>query len=161
MNETVSFTTSASVRQSHKPLADSGKDSRYETPAVTRGYSHMVRDHFTFPRNVGVFDVNDPDVGSALVGAVDQGGAILMQIRVDGSGIINETRFKAYGCGATIAAASWTTEWATGKSLEQASDLRSTELIHALSLPPVKTHCAILAEDAIKAAVDNYTQRQE
>lgn len=163
MTETVSFTTQtpASVRQSHQPVAASGKDGRYEAPAVNRGYGQVVLDHFIHPRNAGVFDANDPDVGSALVGAVDQGGAIQMQIRVDGSGIINETRFKAYGCGATIAAASWTTEWAKGKSLEQVSGLRSTELIHALSLPPVKTHCAILAEDAIKAAVDNYTQRQE
>lgn len=161
MIETASFTNPEFVRQPHKSAADSGKDSRYEASSVNRGYGHMVRDHFTHPRNVGVFDVNDPDVGSALVGAVDQGGAIQMQIRVDESGIINESRFKAYGCGATIAAASWTTEWATGKSLEQASGLRSAELIHALSLPPVKTHCAILAEDAIKAAVDNYTQRQE
>lgn len=130
-------------------------------PATNRGYGSVVLDHFIHPRNVGTFDPGDPDVGSAVVGTVDQGAVIQLQIRVDESGIINGTCFKAYGCGATIATASWVTEWAKGKSCDQASGLRSTELTRALSLPPVKTHCAILAEDAITAAVDNYTQKQE
>lgn len=129
--------------------------------AATQGYSPMVQDHFIQPRNVGAFDIADAQVGSAQVGARDQGAAIRMQIRVDESGIINDTCFKAYGCGATIAAASWVTEWAKGKTLDQVSDLHSTELIQALSLPLVKTHCAMLAEDAIKAAVSHYIQRQE
>ncbi len=137
----------------------------HEKPAASvttnRGYGDVVQDHFTNPRNVGYFDVDDSRVGSALLGAIDQGAVISMQIRVDESGIINDTCFKAYGCGATIAAASWVTEWAKGKTPDQARNLRSTEVVRALSLTPVKTHCAILAENAIKAAVDNYTQRQE
>lgn len=126
-----------------------------------RGYPEGVRDHFISPRNVGSFDASDPQVGTATVGSRDQGAVIRMQIRVDESGIINGICFKAYGCGATIAAASWVTEWAKGKRLEQISDLHSTLLIQALSLPPVKTHCAMLAEDALKAAADHYMQRQE
>lgn len=143
------------------PSVDTATGGQHNASVVNRGYGPAVWDHFINPRNVGSFDPTDLDVGSACLGAVDQGGVVRMQIRVDESGIINETCFKAYGCGATIASASWVTDWAKGKTLDQASDLRSTELIHALSLPPVKTHCAILAEDAIKAAVDNYTQRQE
>lgn len=120
-----------------------------------------VQDHFLHPRNVGRLDDRNLQVGSGLVGAVDQGGVIRIQIQVDQSGMINDTRFKAYGCGATIAAASWLSEWAKGKHVDQISTLSSTEIIHALSLTPVKTHCAMLAEDAIKAALADYTQKQE
>lgn len=131
--------------------------------AVTteRGYNPVVLDHFVSPRNVGSFEQGDPQVGTATAGSRDEGAIIRMQIRVDESGIINDICFKAYGCGATIAAASWVTEWAKGKRPEQISDLHNTLLIQALSLPPVKTHCAMLAEDAIKAAADHYMQRQE
>lgn len=146
--------------QPGRPFPASAERPR-QADLPTRGYGRAVLDHFTHPRNVGAMDVSGPNVGSARVGAIDQGAVIQMQIRVDESGIINDTCFKAYGCGATIAAASWVTEWARGKSLDQACGLRSTELIQALSLPPVKTHCAMLAEDAIKAAVDNYTHKQE
>lgn len=129
--------------------------------SVERGYNALITDHFVSPRNVGSLDSSDPAVGTATVGSRDQGAVLRMQIRVDESGIINSICFKAYGCGATIAAASWVTEWAKGKRLEQVSDFHSTMLVQALSLPPVKTHCAMLAEDAIKAAVDHYMQRQE
>jgi|SRR5690625_1283990 len=125
-----------------------------------KGYSPAVRDHFVRPRNAGSFDDADPAVGTARVGARDQGGLIQLQIRVDGSGIIEDSRFKAYGCGATIAAASWVAEQIRGKSLEQARALHSSEVVQALSLPPVKIHCALLAEDAVKAAVDHYMQRE-
>lgn len=126
-----------------------------------RGYNPTVQDHFMAPRNVGSFAPGDRHVGTAIVGSRDQGALIRMQIRVSESGIISAICFKAYGCGATIAAASWVTEWAKGKCLEQISELHSAVLIQALSLPPVKTYCAMLAEDAIKAAVDHYMQRQE
>lgn len=120
-----------------------------------------VQDHFNHPRNVGRLDAGAQDVGSALVGAPDQGGVIRLQIRVDRTGTIIDTRFKAYGCRSTIAVASWVSEWAKGKDLNEVSGLRSTRLVHELSLPPVKTHCSILAEDAIKAAVVDYQQKQE
>lgn len=126
-----------------------------------RGYHPVVRDHFMAPRNVGSFKQDDQHVGTAVVGSRDQGAVIRMQIQVNESGIINAICFKAYGCGATIAAASWVTEWAKGKHVQQVSELHNATLIQALSLPPVKTHCAMLAEDAIKAAVDHYMQRQE
>lgn len=139
----------------------SGTVAGQGTSSVGRGYSDAVQDHFLNPRNVGTFDDTDPAVGTATAGARNQGAIIQMQIRVDQSGIINAICFKAYGCGATIAAASWVTEWVKGKNLAQVAELRSTDLVQALSLPPVKTHCAMLAEDAIKAAVDHYMQRQE
>lgn len=126
-----------------------------------RGYAKQVQDHFVHPRNVGVFEPGLQGIGSAMVGEASQGGVILMQIRVDQSGMIIDSRFKAYGCAATIAVASWVSEWVKGKSLQNAARLSSVELIDALSLPPVKTHCAMLAEDAIRAACYDYTQKQE
>lgn len=120
-----------------------------------------VHDHFHFPRNVGRFDVAAQNVGTALVGVPDQGGIIRLQIRVDQTGTIIDTRFKAYGCESTIAVASWVSEWLKDKDLNEASGLSSTRLIQDLSLPPVKTHCAMLAEDAVRAAVTDYKQKQE
>lgn len=148
--------------KSSEPAVDVHSDSvSHGTVSVARGYNAKIKEHFFRPCNVGQFNQNDPDVGSASVGTTDQGAVIKIQIRVDESGIINSICFKAYGCGATIAAASWATEWAKGKSLDQVSELRSAQLIQALELPTLKTHCAMLAEDAIKSAVDHYRQRQE
>ncbi|HLU15894.1 MAG TPA: iron-sulfur cluster assembly scaffold protein [Burkholderiaceae bacterium] len=130
------------------------------TTQSTRGYGPVVQEHFHRPRNVGFFDEAQADVATAEVGSRQEGGVIRLQLRVDGSGIIKDSCFKAYGCGATIAAASWVSEWVKGKSLPQARSLTSTELVQALALPPVKTHCALLAEDAVKAAVDHYMQRE-
>jgi len=120
-----------------------------------------VQDHFHHPRNIGRMDAAAQDVGSALVGAPDQGGVIRLQIRVDQTGTIIDTRFKAYGCVSTIAVASWVSEWLKGKGVDEASGLRSTRLVRDLSLPPVKTHCSMLAEDAVRAAVADYKQKQE
>lgn len=145
--------------------ANAGHRGRVHTPVSAspagRGYSPQVEDHYRHPRNVGKLDSSDVDVGTGIAGAPDQGGVVRLQLRVDRSGNIEDTRFKAYGCGSTIAAASWASEWMKGKSLDQALSLRSTELVRALGLPPVKTHCAILAEDAIKAAVGDYMRKQE
>lgn len=121
----------------------------------------LVQDHFHHPRNIGRMDPAAQDVGSALVGAPDQGGVIRLQIRVDQTGTIIDTRFKAYGCMSTIAVASWVSEWLKGKGIDEASELRSTSLVHDLSLPSVKTHCSMLAEDAVKAAVADYRKKQE
>lgn len=157
MTETVSLAETPSTLRTPAPNVDKG----VKTVVPDRGYNPLVLEHFTSPRNVGSLDQNDSDVATATVGSQNQGGVIRVQIRVDESGIINAICFKAYGCGATIAAASWATEWAKGKHIGQVADFNSTMLIQALSLPPVKTHCAMLAEDAVKAAVDHYMQRQE
>lgn len=131
------------------------------TLAAQRHYSAQVLEHYLRPRNVGRLSPTDPDVGTGEAGEPEQGGVIRMQLRVDTSGIIKETRFKAYGCGATIAAASWCSEWLLGKTLDQPGSLEPSDLIAALSLPPVKTHCAILAHEAALAAVHDYRQKQE
>ncbi|WP_127960209.1 Fe-S cluster assembly scaffold IscU [Serratia microhaemolytica] len=122
-------------------------------------YSEKVIDHYENPRNVGSFDNEDPNVGSGMVGAPACGDVMKLQIKVNSDGIIEDARFKTYGCGSAIASSSLVTEWMKGKSLEQAAEIKNTEIAEELELPPVKIHCSILAEDAIKAAIADYKSK--
>jgi nitrogen fixation NifU-like protein len=122
-------------------------------------YSDKVIDHYENPRNVGTLDKNDPDVGTGMVGAPACGDVMKLQIKVDENGIISDARFKTYGCGSAIASSSLVTEWVKGKSLEEASTIKNTAIAQELALPPVKIHCSILAEDAIKAAIEDYKKK--
>jgi nitrogen fixation NifU-like protein len=122
-------------------------------------YSDKVLDHYENPRNVGSFDKNDPDIGTGMVGAPACGDVMKLQIKVDENGIISDARFKTYGCGSAIASSSLVTEWVKGKTLDEASTIRNTEIASELALPPVKIHCSILAEDAIKAAIEDYKKK--
>jgi len=124
-------------------------------------YSEKVIDHYENPRNVGSFDKEDPNVGTGMVGAPACGDVMKLQIKVNQKGIIEEAKFKTYGCGSAIASSSLVTEWAKGKSVEDAAKIRNTEIASELSLPPVKIHCSILAEDAIKAAVEDYKKKSD
>jgi nitrogen fixation NifU-like protein len=121
-------------------------------------YSDKVIDHYENPRNVGSFDKNDPTVGTGMVGAPACGDVMKLQIKVE-DGIITDAKFKTYGCGSAIASSSLVTEWVKGKTLEQAGSIKNSEIAEELALPPVKIHCSILAEDAIKAAVADYKKR--
>ena len=121
-------------------------------------YSDKVIDHYENPRNVGSFEKDDPTVGTGMVGAPACGDVMKLQIKVE-DGIITDAKFKTYGCGSAIASSSLVTEWVKGKTLEQAGSIKNSEIAHELALPPVKIHCSILAEDAIKAAVDDYRNR--
>jgi nitrogen fixation NifU-like protein len=116
-------------------------------------YSDKVLDHYENPRNVGKLDDKSSNVGTGMVGAPACGDVMRLQIQVDDNGVIEDAKFKTYGCGSAIASSSLLTEWVKGKSLEQASEIRNTEIAEELALPPVKIHCSVLAEDAIKAAV--------
>jgi nitrogen fixation NifU-like protein len=118
-------------------------------------YSDKVIDHYENPRNVGSLDKNDPTVGTGMVGAPACGDVMKLQIKVE-DGIITDAKFKTYGCGSAIASSSLVTEWVKGKTLEQASVIKNSEIAQELALPPVKIHCSILAEDAIKAAINDY-----
>ena len=118
-------------------------------------YSDKVIDHYENPRNVGSLDKNDPTVGTGMVGAPACGDVMKLQIKVE-DGIITDAKFKTYGCGSAIASSSLVTEWVKGKTLEQASVIKNSEIAQELALPPVKIHCSILAEDAIKAAIKDY-----
>ena len=123
-------------------------------------YSAQVVDHYENPRNVGSFAKDDDDVGTGMVGAPACGDVMKLQIKVDKlTGLITDAKFKTYGCGSAIASSSLVTEWVKGKTLDQAAELRNSQIAEELALPPVKIHCSILAEDAIKAAVNNYKQR--
>tara|TARA_B100001248_G_scaffold167023_1_gene126358 strand:- start:704 stop:1081 length:378 start_codon:yes stop_codon:yes gene_type:complete len=122
-------------------------------------YSQKVIDHYENPRNVGKFNENDEDVGTGMVGAPACGDVMRLQIRVSPNGIIEDAKFKTYGCGSAIASSSLLTEWVRGKSLDEAGAIRNTEIAQELSLPPVKIHCSVLAEDAIKAAIKNYRDK--
>lgn len=119
-------------------------------------YSEKVIDHYENPRNVGSFDNSDENVGSGMVGAPACGDVMKLQIKVNNEGIIEDARFKTYGCGSAIASSSLVTEWVKGKSLDQAQAIKNTDIAEELALPPVKIHCSILAEDAIKAAIADY-----
>jgi nitrogen fixation NifU-like protein len=120
-------------------------------------YSEKVIDHYENPRNVGSFDKSDDSVGTGMVGAPACGDVMKLQIKVDpATGVIQDARFKTYGCGSAIASSSLVTEWVKGKTLEQASAIQNSQIAQELALPPVKVHCSILAEDAIKAAVNDY-----
>ena len=123
-------------------------------------YSNQVIDHYENPRNVGNFAKDDADVGTGMVGAPACGDVMKLQIKVE-NGIITDARFKTYGCGSAIASSSLVTEWVKGKTLDQAAALKNSEIAQELSLPPVKIHCSILAEDAIKAAVADYRNRHD
>jgi nitrogen fixation NifU-like protein len=123
-------------------------------------YSDKVVDHYENPRNVGSFDKSDPSVGTGMVGAPACGDVMKLQIKVDNdTGIITDAKFKTYGCGSAIASSSLITEWVKGKTLDQAGSIKNSEIAEELALPPVKIHCSILAEDAIKAAVNDYRNR--
>lgn len=124
-------------------------------------YSEKVIDHYENPRNVGAFDKNDPNVGSGMVGAPACGDVMKLQIKVSAEGIIEDAKFKTYGCGSAIASSSLVTEWVKGKSLDEAASIKNAEIAEELELPPVKVHCSILAEDAIKAAVSDYKKKHQ
>ena len=125
-------------------------------------YSKAVIDHYENPRNVGSFDKGDESVGTGMVGAPACGDVMKLQIKVDdATGIITDARFKTYGCGSAIASSSLVTEWVKGKTLDQAATIRNTQIAEELALPPVKIHCSILAEDAIKAAVEDYRKKHD
>ena len=124
-------------------------------------YSNKVIDHYENPRNVGSFDKDDDTVGTGMVGAPACGDVMRLQIKVNADGMIEDARFKTYGCGSAIASSSLVTEWVKGKTLDEALKIKNSEIADELALPPVKIHCSILAEDAIKAAVDDYQKRQE
>jgi nitrogen fixation NifU-like protein len=119
-------------------------------------YSDKVLDHYENPRNVGSFDKNSDDVGTGMVGAPACGDVMKLQIKVNEAGVIEDAKFKTYGCGSAIASSSLVTEWVKGKSLDEALSIKNTQIAEELALPPVKIHCSILAEDAIKAAVADY-----
>ena len=119
-------------------------------------YSDKVLDHYENPRNVGSFDKSDEDVGTGMVGAPACGDVMKLQVKVDKQGIITDAKFKTYGCGSAIASSSLVTEWVKGKTLAEASTIKNTTIAQELALPPVKIHCSILAEDAIKAAIADY-----
>ncbi|MBO1111617.1 Fe-S cluster assembly scaffold IscU [Bordetella petrii] len=122
-------------------------------------YSNKVLDHYENPRNVGSFDKGDESVGTGMVGAPACGDVMKLQIKVSESGVIEDARFKTYGCGSAIASSSLVTEWVKGKTLDEALNIRNTQIAEELALPPVKIHCSILAEDAIKAAVQDYKDK--
>ena len=124
-------------------------------------YSDTVLDHYENPRNVGSFDKTDPTVGTGMVGAPACGDVMKLQIKVDDHGIIQEARFKTYGCGSAIASSSLVTEWIKGKTLDQAGSIKNSEIAQHLALPPVKIHCSILAEDAIRAAIADYRKKHD
>jgi nitrogen fixation NifU-like protein len=123
-------------------------------------YSDKVLDHYENPRNVGSFDKGDTHVGTGMVGAPACGDVMKLQIKVNEQGVIEDAKFKTYGCGSAIASSSLLTEWVKGKTLEQAAQIKNTQIAEELALPPVKIHCSVLAEDAIKAAISDYQQKQ-
>jgi nitrogen fixation NifU-like protein len=124
-------------------------------------YSDKVLDHYENPRNVGSFDKNDRSVGTGMVGAPACGDVMKLHIKVGADGVIEEARFKTYGCGSAIASSSLVTEWLRGKTLDQALTIKNTDIAEELALPPVKIHCSVLAEDAIKAAIHDYRAKQD
>ena len=122
-------------------------------------YSKRVIDHYENPRNVGTLSKDSPDVGTGLVGAPACGDVMRLQIQVTDSGTISDAKFKTYGCGSAIASSSLVTEWVKGRTLEEALEIKNTDIVEHLSLPPVKIHCSVLAEDAIKAAIADYKKK--
>ena len=124
-------------------------------------YSKKLIDHYENPRNVGSMDKESKEVGTGLVGAPACGDVMKLQIKVNDSGVIEDAKFKTFGCGSAIASSSLITEWVKGKKIDQASEIKNTEIANHLALPPVKIHCSVLAEDAIKAAISNYKEKNE
>jgi len=123
-------------------------------------YSEKVLDHYENPRNVGKFDNDDTTVGTGMVGAPACGDVMRLQIKVSDQGVIEDARFKTYGCGSAIASSSLLTEWVKGRTLDEARRIRNQDIADDLALPPVKIHCSVLAEDAVKAAIQDYTKKQ-
>lgn len=123
-------------------------------------YSEKVIEHYENPRNVGTLDKNDPDVGTGLVGAPACGDVMHLQIRVNDQGVIEDAKFKTFGCGSAIASSSLVTELIKGKTIDEASQVKNTQIVEELCLPPVKIHCSVLAEDAIKAAIEDYKKKK-
>ena len=123
-------------------------------------YSDKVIDHYSNPRNVGTLDKEDPNVGTGLVGAPACGDVMRLQIRVNDDGVIEDAKFKTFGCGSAIASSSLATEWIKGKNVDEAATIKNSQIAEELSLPPVKIHCSVLAEDAIKAAISDYKKKQ-
>ncbi len=124
-------------------------------------YSDKVLDHYDNPRNVGTFDDNDDDIGTGMVGAPACGDVMRLQIKVGDDGVIQDARFKTYGCGSAIASSSLVTEWVKGKTLDEAAAIKNSEIAEELALPPVKIHCSVLAEDAIKAAITDFRSKSD
>jgi nitrogen fixation NifU-like protein len=122
-------------------------------------YSEKVIDHYENPRNVGSLDKNDPQVATGMVGAPACGDVMKLQLKISDDGIIEDAKFKTYGCGSAIASSSLVTEWVKGKSIDEAAEIKNTAIAEELALPPVKIHCSILAEDAIKAAIEDYRSK--
>ena len=122
-------------------------------------YSEKVIDHYNNPRNVGSFSPSDKDVGTGLVGAPECGDVMKLQLKISDSGVIEDAKFKTFGCGSAIASSSLATEWVKGKTIEEAFAIKNTEIVKELNLPPVKIHCSVLAEDAIKAAIEDYRKK--
>ncbi|WP_018692987.1 Fe-S cluster assembly scaffold IscU [Algicola sagamiensis] len=123
-------------------------------------YSEKVIDHYENPRNVGSFDKNDPSVATGMVGAPACGDVMKLQLKISDEGVIEDAKFKTYGCGSAIASSSLVTEWVKGKTIDEAQTIKNTAIAEELALPPVKIHCSILAEDAIKAAIEDYKSKQ-
>jgi nitrogen fixation NifU-like protein len=123
-------------------------------------YSNKVLDHYNNPRNVGALDKNAENVGTGIVGAPECGDVMKLQIQVDDDGKIVDAKFKTYGCGSAIASSSLATEWLKGTTIDQAKSIKNTQIVEELSLPPVKIHCSVLAEDAIKAAIEDYQRKR-
>jgi nitrogen fixation NifU-like protein len=124
-------------------------------------YSNKVLDHYNHPRNVGSFDKSDPNVGTGMVGAPECGDVMKLQVKVNpDTGVIEDAKFKTFGCGSAIASSSLATEWLRGKTVEEALEIKNTDIVNELSLPPVKIHCSVLAEDAIKAAITDWRKRK-
>lgn len=123
-------------------------------------YSEKVIEHYENPKNVGVLDKDDPNVGTGLVGAPACGDVMRLQIKVSDEGVIEDAKFKTFGCGSAIASSSLATEWVKGKTVDEALQIKNTEIVRELSLPPVKIHCSVLAEDAIRAAINDYKTKQ-
>ena len=123
-------------------------------------YSEQVIDHYENPRNVGKMEDSDPSVGTGMVGAPACGDVMRLQIKVNNDGVIEDAKFKTYGCGSAIASSSLVTEWVKGMTLDQAAELKNAQIAEELALPPVKIHCSVLAEDAIKAAIEDYRKKQ-
>src|SRR5690242_12194823 len=125
-------------------------------------YSDKVLEHYNHPRNVGSLDKNSPDVGTGMVGAPECGDVMKLQVKVNPeSGVIEDAKFKTFGCGSAIASSSLATEWLRGKTVDEALQIKNTDIVNELSLPPVKIHCSVLAEDAIKAAISDYKKKAE
>jgi len=123
-------------------------------------YNEKVMDHYENPRNVGKFDEDDKDVGTGMVGSPSCGDVMRLQIKVSDDGVIEDAKFKTYGCGSAIASSSLLTEWVKGRTLDEAKEIKNTDIAEELSLPPVKIHCSVLAEDAIKSAINDYNNKR-